>query len=236
MVNLVPQFRNPLTSPAPQAPIPDMVLSYLALRLFVGVIGMLLPWVLLIGNWAIGHGTEPSMSGYYYTPLRNIFVGALCALAIFLIAYKGYDRPDGAITNIAGAATLGVALFPTTPFGGTGHLVAIGDVHLTFAIIAFVMLAVMALRFAKSEETPAGLTFWKRAGYAFGFTGGTDSVRPLWKTVLYRVCGFVILVAIAGVYPGSLLWGYSLLALEMIMLTAFGLSWFVKGQKLLTGG
>jgi hypothetical protein len=211
-----------------------MVLSYLALRLFVGAIGVLLPWVLLIGNWALGDGTEPSLSGYYYTPMRNVFVGALCALAIFLIAYKGYDLADSTITNIAGAATVGVALFPTTPFGGTGHLVVIGDCHLVFAGIAFAMLAVMALRFAKSQPTPPGLSFWRRAGYALGFTGGTDSVRPLWKTVLYRICGFAILAALALVYPGSRVWGDSLLALEIIMLTAFGLSWFVKGQKLLT--
>jgi hypothetical protein len=30
-------------------------------------------------------------------------------------------------------------------------------------------------------------------------------------------------------------WRYSALALEMIMLMAFGLSWFVKGQKILAG-
>lgn len=81
---------------------------------------------------------------------------------------------------------------PTTRFGGTGHQVVIGDFHFAFAIIAFVMLGVMALRFAKREPTPPG--------------------------------------------PGVARLGRSLLALEMIMLTAFGLSWFVKGQKILSGG
>jgi hypothetical protein len=70
MVNIVPQFRNPFESPSPQNATSQMVLSYLALRLFVGVTGVLLPWVLLIGNWALGDGTQPSMSGYYYTPMR----------------------------------------------------------------------------------------------------------------------------------------------------------------------
>lgn len=71
----------------------------------------------------------------------------------------------------------------------------IGDFHLAFAVIAFVMLAVMALRFAKREPTPPGLSFWRQVGYAFGFTGPASSLRPLWKTVLYRICGFAILVA-----------------------------------------
>ena len=240
MVNTVPEFRNPFESPptstSPQNSTSQMVLSYLALRLIVGVIGVLLPWVLLIGNWVLGDGTQPSMSGYYYTPMRNIFVGALCTLAAFLVAYKGYDLTDTVITNVAGVATAATALFPTKPFNGTRHQVVIGDFHLVFSVIAFVMLAVMALRFARREPTPPGLSFWRRAGYAFGFTEGADSVRPLWKTVLYRVCGFVILAAIALIYPGSLVWGYSLLALEMIMLIAFGLSWFVKGSTLLTSG
>jgi hypothetical protein len=236
MVNMVPSFRNPFASPEPQNTKAQMVLSYLALRVFVGVIGVLLPWVLLIGNWAIGDGTQPSMSGYYYTPMRNIFVGALCALAVFLVAYQGYDLADTTITNLAGVGTVGTALCPTAPYGGTGREVVIGDCHLVFAVITFLMLAVMALRFAKREPTPAGLSFWRQAGYAFGFTGAASSVRPLWKTVLYRVCGFVILLALALIYPGSLVWGYSLLALEMIMLIAFGLSWFVKGSTLLAGG
>jgi hypothetical protein len=236
MVDTVLVFRNPFAAPEPQNTKAQMVLSYLALRVLVGVIGVALPWVLLFGNWLVAAGTQPSMSGYYYTPMRNVFVGALCSLAVFLVAYKGYDLADTTITNIAGGGTVGTALFPTTPYGGTGREVVIGDCHLVFAVITFVMLAVMALRFAKREPTPAGLSFWRQVGYAFGFTGAAASLRPLWKTVLYRVCGFVILVAIALIYPGSLVWGYSLLALEMIMLIAFGLSWFVKGSTLLAGG
>jgi hypothetical protein len=55
------------------------------------------------------------MSGYYYTGMHNIFVGALCALGVFLVAYNGYDDLDRWITNIAGAAAIIVALFPTKP-------------------------------------------------------------------------------------------------------------------------
>jgi hypothetical protein len=36
--------------------------------------------------------------------MRNFFVGALCALGIFLVAYNGYDLADRMITNIADAA------------------------------------------------------------------------------------------------------------------------------------
>lgn len=222
--------------PAPGNQESQLVISYLALRFQVGVIGVLLPWVLLIGNWAIGGGTQASMSGYYYTPMRNILVGALCALAVFLAAYRGHDLADSVITNIAGLTMTGTALFPTKPANGTARQAVTGDLHLTFATITFVLLAVMALRFAKREPTPPGLPFWARAGYAFGFTGAGASDTPGWELATYRATGFVIIASVALIYPGSLVWGHSLLALEMIMLIAFGVSWFVKGRKILSGG
>jgi hypothetical protein len=234
MVNSVIEQNVP---PAPPANANGpMVISYLQLRFSIGVIGLLLPWVVVIGNLAVGHGFEPSLSGYYYSPMRNVFIGALCALAVFLIAYRGYDRPDTNITNIAGVCAVGVAFCPTTPIHPALHQEIIGDLHLTFACVAFVMLAVMALRFAKREPTPAGLSFWKALGYAFGFTRAASSGTPAWQIVTYRVCGFTILACVALIYPGSLVYAYSLLILESILMTAFGVSWFIKGGKFVTGG
>jgi hypothetical protein len=212
-----------------------MILSYLQLRLYVGIIGVLLPWVLFIGTWADGYGVKPSLSGYYYTPTRNIFVGALWGIAVFLVAYNGYDRADGIITNIAGVCTFGVSLCPTTPGNPAVHQVVIGDLHLTFACVAFTLLAVMALRFANHEPTPAGLPFRQALGYAFGLTRAATAGTPRWAVITYRACGFTILVCVALIYPGSLVYGYSLLILETILLTAFGVSWFIKGRKALIG-
>ena len=50
-----------------------------------------------------------------------------------------------------------------------------------------------------------------------------------------RASGTVILLCVALVYPLSAV-RYSLLVLETIMLVSFGLSWFVKGRKILFGG
>jgi hypothetical protein len=230
-----PVVSAPETVAVEPPPAGEMVMSYLLMRLFVGVIGMLLPPLLIVGNWAIGYGFQPSLSGYYYTPMRNFFVGALCALAIFLVAYNGYDLADRMITNIAGVATIATALLPTTPPTDPDlRQVVIGDLHLTVACVAFVLLAVMALRFAKREPTPPGLPFWRRVGYAFGFTGAADSGTPRWEVVVYRVSGFVMLGCLLLLYPLSTVATYSLLTLETTMLVFFGLSWFVKGRKLLT--
>jgi hypothetical protein len=210
-----------------------LVMSYLQMRTFVGAIGVLLPFVLMIGNAVIGRTLQPSLSGYYYTPMRNVFVGALWALGVFLISYDGWDRVDEVITDIAGVCCIGVSLCPTTPNNPTGTQSLVGDFHLAFACIVFAMLALMSLRFAKRVPTPkTGLTIWQRVEYALGFTPpGTSAATPA-EIAVYRISGAVIVICIALFVPLS---GNSdsLLVLETIMLVAFGLAWFVKGTTLL---
>lgn len=213
------------------APVP-MVMSYRLLRFLIGVLAVLLSPVLILVNWALGYGFQPSLSGYYYTPMRDIYIGTLCAIAVFLISYYGYDLGDRLITNFAGLGTILTAFFPTTPpYSPTAGQVIIGDFHIGFAVATFVLLAVMAFRFAKREPTPPGLTSWQRLRYALGFTGPGDSTTPWWATVVYRATGSAILVCIILAWPLSTV-KYSLLVLETIILLAFGLSWFVKGRKI----
>jgi len=90
------------------------VISYLNLRRAVGWIAILLPFGLRAGVIVFGTAMPGSVSGYYYSPMRNVLVAALCVLGVFLIAYNGYDRLDSAITNVAGVAAIGVAFFPTS--------------------------------------------------------------------------------------------------------------------------
>jgi hypothetical protein len=210
-------------------------MSYLLLRVLIGAIAVLLPFVLVLVNWGTGHGFQPSMSGYYYTVMRDTFVGSLCAIGVFLVSYDGYDLADRLITDAAGLCTISIAFFPITPGNQpTARQVLIGDLHLTFACAAFVLLSVMAFRFAKREPTPPGLTWRERVKYAFGFTGPGGSAAA-WELSVYRASGAAILLCVALAYPLSTV-KYSLLVLETIMLVSFGLSWFVKGRKILSGG
>ena len=72
----------------------SLVLSYLGLRRAVGYIGIGLPFVLLFGKLLVQGGPLPgSISAYYYSDMRNVLVGALCAVAIFLISYR-HDTPE----------------------------------------------------------------------------------------------------------------------------------------------
>lgn len=207
----------------------QLIISYMYLRKTVGWIGTLLPAVLIAGNVIFFSKSLPgSMSGYYYTHMRNVFVGALCALGVFLVAYNGYDKVDRWVTNVAGFCAIGVAFCPTKPpvcpagahtclAPGVRHLSegqqVVGDFHLFFAAVTFVALGLMALRFARSAS-------------------------PL-RNRLYRVCGVtilscVVLAAASNLLPASVKahWPW-LFIFEAPAVFAFGISWFAKGQTLL---
>ena len=235
----------------------QLIVSYMFLRQIVGWIGTLLPIVLLVGLAISSTAGRPdSMSGYYYTDMRNIFVGALCALGVFLAAYDGYDDVDRWITNIAGLCALGVAFCPTKPavcaagaracpapsvtYLSTSQQV-VGDIHLFFAAVTFVALGLMALRFAKGGKTPPGLNTMGQIRYGLGFGHPTADDQPQryrGENLIYRASGItilscVILAALSNLLPASVNAHWPLLFIfEALAVVAFGISWFTKGRTI----
>ena len=58
-------------------------------------------------------GILDSISAYYYTPVRGVFVGALIAVGLGLVAIKGREGPEDVMLNLAGMLAPLVALVPT---------------------------------------------------------------------------------------------------------------------------
>src|SRR5215471_5273461 len=81
----------------------DIVASYLFQRRGIGLIGVTLPFVLVLGyDLSEGHfALRGSISSYYYTDMRNVFVGSMCAIGVFLLCYR-YDLLDDVLSSIAG--------------------------------------------------------------------------------------------------------------------------------------
>ena len=214
----------------------ELIVSYLFLRQTVGWIGTLLPVVLLAGAAFTSAARPDSMSGYYYTDMRNTFVGTLCALGVFLVAYRGYDAVDEWITNVAGLAAIGVAFFPTKPAVCTTAAGAcpassvtrlstsqqvVGDMHLGLAAITLIALGLMALRFAKHGKPGDGI--------GPRFAGENVIYRASGITIL----GCVLLAALSNLLPASVKahWPW-LFIFEAAAVFAFGVSWFVKGRTI----
>jgi hypothetical protein len=60
---------------------------------------------------------QTSVSAYYYTPVRAVFVGVLMAIGLCLIVIKGSTAWEDATLNAAGMMAPVVAVVPTTDVG-----------------------------------------------------------------------------------------------------------------------
>jgi hypothetical protein len=210
--------------------------SYLDLRKSIGLIGIAMPWVARV--FAKFHGDAPmlmSISAYYHTDARGIFVGALFAAGLFLLFYRG--EPDNLQDRILaipwGLSAAFIGLVPMNPCGdeelakmkdspcvppGHEHLHAI-PVVVFFAITIYMTL----FRFPKTTEaiTPA-----KRH-----------------RNKVYKICAYIMLACVAAIGYNAITdnqSGIGIFFFEAIAIAAFSVSWLVKGRAMvavkLTGG
>jgi hypothetical protein len=207
--------------------------SYRRLRRVIGFLGIALPISLLAFSLPPFFNTsiQPTISHYYYTNLREIFTGILCAVGLFMIRYKGLGntqwwKNDNLLTNIAGVMAISIAFIPTNPLKDTDKIDTlipyaypfIGFVHYGLAIILFLSFSILSL---------------------FVFTLGQEQTRDIPTSIInenhiYRFCGisilvFIILIPISDVLHWS---NYSTLIFEALSLFSFGIAWLIKGRVL----
>jgi hypothetical protein len=210
-----------------QNKIDNIDISYITLRRLIGILGMLLPFICVIGSLITSNSVEDSISSYYHTNMRDIFVGVLVILAVFLITYR-FERIDNIISTISGFAALGIAIFPNNQKMDIEHIglfqlneTISGYIHVTCASIFFILLAYHSyFLFTKSNKV---------------IIEGNKKIRNL----IFRGSGIIIILSILSVGIMNFFLGandleksYTILIFETIMLLAFGISWLVKGETL----
>jgi hypothetical protein len=184
--------------------------QYLLLRRIIGVIGIIMPLVLLFGCLLLNSGEIAiSFSDTYYTPMRDHFVGTLFVIGFFIGAYKGYDLIDRVVCLIIGISAVMTALIPTPLVG-----------HYIFAGLVFLGMAYMsAFLFTKTDKY-----------YVL-------TKRKLKRNMVYRICGAMIvlfLIMIGLTFFIEKASEYKLVFwIEWGLLWAFSIPWIIKGQTLL---
>jgi hypothetical protein len=124
-----------------------MTQTYTNLRVGIGVISAALPLLLWAGGLLTGiDGLLPSMSHYYYSAMRDIFVGALVFAGVGLYLYKGFSTKENWALNLGGFLAVGVAMFPTAP-GPDSTIVS--KVHGVCAVGTFLCIAYVSIFRAK---------------------------------------------------------------------------------------
>ena len=200
-----------------------LIFSYLELRKTIGFLGIALPIVLSLGAFLLFQtGIQRSISSYYHTDMRNVFVGTLCVIGFFLLSYKGYERSDDIAGDLGCLFAVGVALFPTTPdSASTTQTLWIGYAHNTFATLFFGTLIYFSLfLFTKTDPNKS------------------PSRKKRQRNAVYRVCGYtmvicILLIAIFSFLPDTLKVYKPVYWLESIAILAFGFSWLIKGEAIL---
>lgn len=224
----------------------NVELSYKNLRTYVGAMGFLLPIAAVFGDRIVaGRGLRDSISAYYYSSMRDVFVGILSVVGVFLIAYRGPREPDGKapdddrVSTAAGICALLVAAFPTTndsvaveDTAGAAGLQHVGTLqwspgasavlHFASAAVLFVLLAYMSLRVFTRTRDPGHMSPEKQGRNRF-----------------YKWCGWVMLGALVAIAACKLPFieprvrsFHPTLVGEWVALWAFALSWLTKGEKL----
>jgi hypothetical protein len=198
----------------------DYVISYHALLIAVGVLGILLPIILVFGSMILDKPFcfENSISSYAHTKMGNGFVGIMCAVALFMFSYLGHDKWDNILGHLAGIFALGIAFFPNNTID---PLTARNIVHLCSALLFFSTLICFSLcLFTKTDQE-------------------LMSAQKKNRNRVYKICGYAMIVCIAFIIIYMLLlkgkitwldWIQPVFWLESFALLAFGISWITKGQ------
>ncbi len=179
-----------------------------ALRRFVGYLGILLAFILLIGGCLLCEKPlQSTVSAYYYTCMRDVFVGVMFLVGSFLVTYRGHDSRDDWITTFAGLFAFTTGLVPPEGWSLTGA------VHFGAATLFILFLAIMSHdQFSKCSD------------------------RKMKQ--VYKDCGVIVLgcLVVIGLYillqrtghleaqHGFIFW------METLALVVFGFSWLAKGD------
>ena len=235
---VVREFLTPVRETGPR-PGPDAqkeaswyVRSFLWMRIWIGILGVVMPlWLVFEDKLAFDGDPFPrdSLSGYYYSGMRDVFVGTICAIGVFLFTYKISERNlDNVASFLAGLAAAFVALCPTGPPESVSTLTPLQEwwgettVKVIHFVAAGVFIGCLAL-----------LT------YFFGVREGKRPRRPgrrspkFWQWYHWACTSAMVLAILWIVVTMAVGWPpKALLAGEWLAVWAFGASWFMKGAEL----
>lgn len=205
--------------------------SYLVMRIGVGLLGLALPFLLIFVDLPLSSDKpipRDSLSAYYFSGVRDYFVGILAVVAIFLISYKVMEKNlDNLLSGVAGVAALTVALFPTAA---------------TVSTRITPLQEALGEKFVQSIHFAGAAIFIGSLGilcYFFGLREGRREPRPgmrhsplFWRRFHWS-CAGAIALGVVFIPVGAFVLDIrtALLIGEVIAVVAFALSWLTKGLE-----
>ena len=213
----------------------QLVVSFLTTGRAIAFLGLFLPTSMLVWSLLTGSSIRGSLSEYYYTPVRDLMVGTLIAMAVFLWSYRGFSdrdddlRYDRRVGKVASVAAVVIAFSPITPRNDDRCTLVqciIGPgpsafVHSIGAAVFFMCLAVFCLILLPRSVVRSA--------------GAARRVR------IYLVSGWIIVANIVFIGVWQFLPDEMIFALghlrpifwaEAAAIVAFSFAWIVRGKAL----
>jgi len=213
-----------------------LVNSYFMLRTIIGILGVLLPIILVIIHGDI----LPSISLYYYSKSSIFFISILVTYGLLLITYKGYEKTqdekisDNKLTHFGGFMILIVVFVPTycrlefcnicfdknfPLFSHNSDIFQI--IHLFAAFFFFISMGIMSYyKFSRGNNDKYNNSIYKVIGLIIGVS------------VIILIIKFFIIVILDKNFN---YFKNDTFVFESIAIMAFGISWIIKSNTIKMG-
>jgi hypothetical protein len=209
----------------------EYVVSYLTLRQMIGWVGLLMPFAVRIGAGLFEHiYTTDSISAYYYTGQRDVFVSTVVLTGVLFTCFRTPAFSDTVVSVIAGLAAIGIGLFPMDPHWAPVILQTYPDMlnagcYVNHGFLGYHFLFV---------STFFALTFYLVYFRFDAFTPEFATAQKRTRNKVYKVCGVLMLLAFLAIgYLAIFEKGASIFWPETLAVASFGAAWLVKGQAIL---
>lgn len=199
--------------------------SFIVQRRGMALLAAVFPAAFLASSFLFGRTEfQTSISAYYWTLdlERNVFVGVLCAVGVFLLLYKGYTLLEDRVLDVAGISAAGVAFFPMDKNSDCASWGI--SAHGVFAVTFFACIFFICIFMSKvSLEDIADLRRRTAFRRAYSLCSGI-------------MIGSIVLAVLSRLLPKEyiqMLCEYSAIFwFEAIGVWAFSAFWYIKTREL----
>lgn len=201
----------------------------------MGFLSLLLPVVVVLSGFLIFGSVQDSLSDYSGIGSRA-YSYMLLLVAWAFLKYKGYDIIDKIAGKLAGIFALGVVIF-TNDAGGWQEVIHFVSATGLFLVFSFFCLFL----FTKTRESRPNDLWHTIISFRFGIIKSNKPEMHFKKkrNKVYVTCGLFMLLGMVVTVAYNLFWQHTVLAvikpvlsIESLMIWAFGVAWFVKGETI----
>lgn len=206
-------------------------LSYMSLRMAIGWVGLFMPVVVRAGAYIFqGIWSPATISAYYYTGMREVFVGSLVLVGALLMCYRTPDKRDTWLGVATGLAAIGIALFPMDVTFAKELIQKYPESCFTECYVVRGFLGYHTLFVGVFFALAFYLMYFRFAAH----THANPTKQKVTRNKAYKICAVVMVGAgLSMLYFTTIKYSSGIFWSEAVAVMSFAAAWLIKGQFLL---